>query len=60
MGKKIFSKLEVLAFWVQLKYMLKHRTTETVEPGRILFHPHDCKNWVLKEYQSRLKKLKIK
>lgn len=60
MGEALFAKLEALARWSQLKYMASRRTTEIVEPGRIRFHPQDAREWVLKEYQERLDKLKIK
>ncbi|HUV42805.1 MAG TPA: hypothetical protein VMY36_02750 [Patescibacteria group bacterium] len=59
MGETIFTKLEALARWSQLKYMESRRTTEVIEAGRIRFHPQDARNWVLKEYQSRLKKLRL-
>lgn len=54
MGEKILSQLEAIARWLQLRYMVKRRTTEVIEPGRILFHPHNCRNWILKEYNQRL------
>lgn len=57
MGEEIFAKLEALARWAQLKYMQPRRTTEVIEPGRIRFHPQDARNWVLKKYRERLKKL---
>lgn len=60
MVEKIFSKLEALARWLQLKYMSSRRTTEIVEPGRIRFHPQDCRKWILKEYRERLNRLEIK
>ncbi|MCJ7792670.1 MAG: hypothetical protein MUP45_01715 [Candidatus Marinimicrobia bacterium] len=44
---------------LQMQYMASRRTTEIVEPGRICFHPHDARQWVLREYQKRLKKLRI-
>jgi hypothetical protein len=59
MGEKLFAQLEALARRIQLKYMASRRTTEIVESGRIRFHPQDARQWVLKEYQKRLKKLKI-
>lgn len=55
MGEKILTKLETIARWWQLKYMARRRTTEVIESGRILFHPHDCRNWILKEYHRRLR-----
>jgi hypothetical protein len=57
MGEKILTKLETLARKSQLKYMASRRTTEIVEPGRVRFHPQDVKEWVLKEYQIKLKRL---
>ncbi len=59
MGKTIFTKLEAIARWLQLKYMEPKRTTEIIEAGRIRFHPQDARDWVLKEYQKRLKKLHL-
>lgn len=59
MVEKIFGKLEALARWLQLKYMASRRTTEIVEPGRIRFHPKDAREWVLREYSKRLKKLNL-
>jgi len=60
MGEKIFSQLERLARLLQLKYMSRRRTIEVVEPGRIRFHPQDCRNRILLKYNNRLNKLKIK
>lgn len=57
MVSKIFSQLEILAQKFQLRYMAKRRTTEVVEPGRIRFHPQDCRERVLQEYQKRLHSL---
>lgn len=51
--------LEDFARKLQLWYMQSRRTTEVVEPGRIRFHPQDAREWVLKEYQARLEKLRI-
>jgi len=59
MVEKIFTKLEALARWLQLKYMASRRTTEIVESGRIRFHPQDAREWVLREYSKRLKKLNL-
>lgn len=59
MGEALFTQLEALARWAQLKYMESRRTTEVVEPGRIRFHPQDAREWILKEYQKRLKKLHL-
>lgn len=59
MVEAILAKLESLVRWVQLKYMQPRRTTEIVESGRIRFHPQDARNWVLEEYQARLKKLRL-
>ncbi len=55
MVSRILTQLEALARRVQLKYMKPRRTSEVVENGRIRFHPQDAREWVLKEYQSKLK-----
>jgi len=59
MVSRILTKLEALAQRAQLRYMNPRRTSEVVEPGRIRFHPQDAREWVLKEYQTRLKKLRM-
>ncbi len=59
MVSRIFTQLEALAQRAQLRYMKPRRTSEVVEPGRVRFHPQDAREWVLKEYQKRLKKLRI-
>lgn len=59
MVSRILTKLEALAQRLQLRYMNPRRTSEVVEPGRIRFHPQDAREWVLREYQTRLKKLQI-
>jgi hypothetical protein len=59
MVSKILTKLEALAQRAQLRYMNPRRTSEVVEPGRIRFHPQDAREWVLREYQTRLKKLRM-
>ncbi len=60
MVQRILTQLEALAQKGQLRYMEPRRTTEVIEPGRIRFHPQDAREWILKEYQSRLKKLVVK
>ena len=50
------SALEHFAKIMQLLYMKKHRTKETVESHFLAFHPFDYKNFVLKEYNKRLNK----
>lgn len=59
MGEAILAQLEALVRWGQLKYMRPRRTIEVVEPGRIRFHPQDAGKWILKAYQTRLKKLNL-
>jgi hypothetical protein len=60
MVSKIFTQLETIAKKIQLKYMAQKRTTEIVEEGRILFHPHNVHDQIMLEYQKRLKKLGLK
>ena len=40
---------------LQLKYMERRRTTEKISPGRILFHPEDKGEWVMREFKKRIK-----
>ena len=60
MGTKILTQLESLVKRLQLKYMDAKRTTEVVEGGRILFHPKDCREQIMLEYEKRLKALGFK
>ncbi len=59
MVAKILGQLEALARRLQLKYMKSRRTIEVIEPGRLRFHPRDCRGKIMLEYKKRLKKLKI-
>ena len=60
MVSKILTKLEAIARRIQLKYMASHRTTEVVEPGRILFHPQDCRKRIMLKYEKRLGNVGLK
>ena len=42
---------------LQLKYMSRRRTTEKISPGRILFHPEEKGEWVMREWEKRCWKL---
>lgn len=53
------SALKQFAKIIQLLYMKKHRTKETVESNFLAFHPFDYKSFVLKEYNKRLNKYEI-
>ncbi|OGD87526.1 hypothetical protein A2870_04215 [Candidatus Curtissbacteria bacterium RIFCSPHIGHO2_01_FULL_41_11] len=43
----------------QLFYMRKRITSEQIGEHQLFFHPSNTQEWVLKEYQKRLKKLKL-
>ncbi len=49
---------EHLAKTVQLIYIKRHITTETISDHFLAFHPFDYKNYVLNEYNKRLKHLR--
>lgn len=51
----VLDTLELIAFKLQYFYMKKRITRETVEKGRIMFHPRDTSTWVLKEFDKRVK-----
>ena len=51
--------LELIAYKIQVAYMNSRRTKEVVEAQRIRFHPRDCREWVLKKYQEKLKDYSI-
>lgn len=44
---------------LQLRYMKNKITTEKVGEHQLFFHPSNTQEWVLKEYQKRLKRLNI-
>ena len=46
---------EKLAYIVQKKYMDKKKTHEKISLSYVRFHPHDARDWVLKDYQNNLK-----
>ena len=50
---------ERLAKIVQILYMKKHRTSEIISDHFMAFHPFDYKDFVLKEYNKRLKRYGI-
>jgi len=54
---QFFNFLEVIAYKIQVAYMSSRRTNEIVEPQRIRFHPQDCRGWILKKYQKKLRNL---
>ena len=48
-------KVEYFFREFQLKYMSGRRTTEKIEPHRLMFHPEDKRDWVMREFRRRLK-----
>lgn len=46
---------EPIAYRLQLWYMQKHRTRETIEPGHAFFHPVDWSTYVTGEFENRVK-----
>lgn len=52
----IFEKVAKL---VQLIYMKRHRTREVISDHFLAFHPFEYKNYVLEEYNRRLRKYEI-
>lgn len=50
---------EKLAKTLQLWYMKRHRTNETIKNHFLAFHPFNYKNFVLKEYNKRLRQYEI-
>ncbi len=51
--------LEPFAKMVQVLYMRRHRTSETVTDTVLAFHPHDNTGYVRRELEIRLKKYNI-
>lgn len=49
--------LEKIAKKVQLWYMKKHRTTETITDTLLAFHPQDQSKYVLGEFEKRIKNM---
>ncbi len=50
---------EHLTKCIQLAYMRKHRSNETILDNLLAFHPHDYRKLILKEYNKRLRHAKI-
>lgn len=52
-GWKILDRAEEKMMKLQARYMGK-KAKEVIREERILFHPKDVRNWILKEFQTRL------
>lgn len=50
----LFSILEPIAKFVQLRYMNNRRTNEVIRSGMIRFHPRDAREWVREKLAVRL------
>ena len=50
-----YSLFEKLAYILQKWYMRNKKTNEKISPSYVRFHPHDARDWVLKDYQNNLK-----
>lgn len=57
--KSFLSLFEKLAKTIQQWHMKKHRTNETIDDKMLAFHPFEYRNYVLKEYNKRLKQYAI-
>lgn len=57
--KSFLSLFEKLAKTIQLWYMKEHRANETINDKMLAFHPFEYKNYVLEEYNKRLKRYEI-
>ena len=57
--KKNLSLIEILFKRFQLWYMRKKISTERIGQTQLFFHPANTQNYVMREYQKRLKKLKL-
>lgn len=53
------SLVEILLKKLQLSYMRSRITTEQIGDSQLFFHPGGTQEWILKEYQKRLKSLRI-
>ncbi len=51
--------LESIAKVFQLWYMKKHRTKETISDHMLAFHPFEYKDYVLGEYNKRMKRYEV-
>ncbi len=59
-GLKIIDLAEILAKWLQLKLMKKRIGQERIEDGGLYFHPGDYREKVLKEFNKRSLRLRLK
>lgn len=58
--KKILPNIfELITKYIQLTYMKRHRTNETISDHILAFHPSDYRKQVLREYNKRLRYAKI-
>ena len=47
---------EVTLKQLQIAYMQNQRTKEIISDAYLRFHPDDAREWILREYQKRLRK----
>lgn len=50
---QLLNYLEFFLKKFQLWYMENRRTKEVIKDGIIRFHPHDAREWVMREYKNR-------
>jgi len=50
------SVFEFFSKRVQLWYMKKHKTTETISDNLLAFHPYNHESWIVAEFYKRIKK----
>lgn len=55
----VLTQLEYFSKKFQLSYMQSKITTEQIGEGQLFFHPSQTQNWVLGQYQKKLKQLHI-
>lgn len=58
--KKILPNIfELITKYIQLTYMKRHQTNETISDHILAFHPSDYRKQVLREYNKRLRYAKV-
>jgi len=55
----IFNLFEPVLAFIQKKYMSNRRTSEKIESHRLMFHPEDKREWVMREYLKKVKNIRF-
>lgn len=54
LGSPVWTAFNIVAYWVQRRYMQPHRSRERVSYQTAFFHPRDAQAWTWQQYETIL------